>query len=172
MTGPPGASRNTEPLTQEDIRRVADVFNYLDWEMKNVKHEPGGRTVFRVVPADDSDDGIEFGEIAFGPDIYPGRAIANPNAMLEMRAAAAHELAHYHRWLNKTAIGEPDREHLDEAMTSLEAIVRYAGKLSDQEKGQLAGDALVRLALYNATLDAPAAGGDDGPPGDDAEALD
>jgi hypothetical protein len=116
--------------------------------MRNVRFDATSNTVFRVVPAHESDTGEEYGEIVFGPDIYPGGSIANPNSALSMRAAAAHELAHYHRWLNRTALPETDLEHIDEAMTSLEAVQRYGHRLDATEIVQLVGDALHRIGLH------------------------
>jgi hypothetical protein len=122
--------------------------------MRNVRYDESARTVFRVVPAAESDTGEEDGEIVFGPDIFPGGSIANPNSCLSMRAAAAHELAHYHRWLNRTELDGKKLMHFDEAMTSLEAVQRYGHRLDHPEITQLIGNALHRLGLHIATAEA------------------
>jgi hypothetical protein len=142
--------RSTKPLDQASANRVSLTFVGLDKEMRNVRFDPAAQTVFRVVPAAESDTGEEYGEIVFGPDIYPGGNIANPNSALTMRAAAAHELAHYHRWLNQSQIDEAEERHWDEAMTSLEAVQRYGHHLDLHEIQQLVGDALQRIGLYRA----------------------
>lgn len=139
--------RNQAPLSKHQVQRVVETFLGLDPEMRNVRHEPGGTTRFRVVSADESDTGEEYGEIVFGPDIYPGSGVATANSLLTMRAAAAHELAHYHRWLNLTELKDDAAEHLDEAYTSLEAVQRFGRKLDVVETEQLVGDSLQRLAL-------------------------
>jgi hypothetical protein len=140
--------RSTRPLDTQEINRVSATFIGLDPEMQNVRFDPMSRTVFRVVPATESETGDEYGEIVFGPDIYPGGSVAHPNSLLGMRAAAAHELAHYHRWLNRTQLNERELEHLDEAMTSMEAVQRYGHRLNNTEIVQLIGDALFRLNSY------------------------
>lgn len=140
--------RGQKPLSEQQIRRVSDTFTGLDSEMRNVRYDKDSRTVFRVVGADESVTGEEHGEIVFGPDIYPGTGVAHPNALLSYRAAAAHELTHYHRWANMTQLNGEALEQLDEACTSLEAIQRYGRKLDRVEIDQLVGDALYRLALF------------------------
>jgi hypothetical protein len=144
--------RSTRPLDQHAVNRVSSTFLGLDPDVRSVRYDEGSRTVFRVVAAEASDTGEEFGEIVFGPDIYPGGNIANPNANLSMRAAAAHELAHYHRWLNRTELDGDNLVHLDEAMTSLEAVQRYGHRLDYTDIIQLIGDALHRLGLYMADV--------------------
>lgn len=152
---PLSGGRRQAHLTQAEVQRVMDTFTGLDADMRNVRHEEDARTVFRVVPAAESETGESFGEIVFGPDIYPGHGLANPNAALSMRAAAAHELAHYHRWHNATQLDDPEHEHLDEAMTSLDAIQRYGRFLNPIEVEQLVGDSLFRMGLYLAEQDKP-----------------
>lgn len=140
--------RGRRALTPEDVTRVADTFHGLDREVRSVRHEVGARTVFRVVGAEESENGEEHGEIIFGPDIFPGEGIADPNSILTMRAAAAHELSHYHRWFDRRQIDEPGMIHVDEALTSLEAVQRYGRSLNQVEVEQLVGDALHRLRLH------------------------
>jgi hypothetical protein len=89
-----------------------------------------------------------FGEIIFGPDIYPGPSVIDPNSALGLTAAAAHELSHYHRWKDKMALADDGLEHLDEALTSLQAISRYDRNLSEAEVRQLIADAIQRLQLF------------------------
>lgn len=138
--------RRTRPLSDTDVRAVTATFLGLDSSIRTVRHDPEGRTVFRVVPPEQSETGEEFGEIVFGPDIYPGPGLANPNTILSMQAAAAHELAHYHRWLNKTQLDGTDRIDLDEALTSLEAVMRYEHTLSRVDVRELVADAHFRLS--------------------------
>jgi hypothetical protein len=111
----------------------------------NVRYDESGRTVFRV-----AGEGVEeeYGEIVFGPDIYPGRSVIDPNSALGLQAAAAHELTHYYRWKDKTELPDRSMEHLDEALTSLQAILRYDRQLSEQDVRQLVCDAMHRLQLY------------------------
>ncbi len=138
------AGRNQAPLSEEEIRRAINTFLGLDSSV-NVRHEPNARTVFRV---DHDDSGQEFGEIVFGPDIYPGAGVVDPNSALSLDAASAHELTHYHRWRNKAALSDDTLDHMDEALTSLEAILRYGRHLRDLDVLQLVSDALQRLQLY------------------------
>jgi len=88
--------------------------------------------------------------------------MADPNSMLSMEAAVAHELTHHYRWKNLLAIKEEALEHLDEAFTSLQAISLYAAKLNETDRQQLASDALQRLGLHLASLisNGPDASGD------------
>jgi hypothetical protein len=145
---PLAEGRRQAHLTPAEIVRAMDTFTGLDADMRNVRHMQGARTVFRVVPAAESETGEPTGEIVFGPNIYPGQGLTNPNSVLSMRAAAAHELAHYHRWHDATQRNEAELEDLDEAMTSLEAIQRYGRFLSSVEVEQLVGDALYRMGSY------------------------
>src|ERR1041384_4351326 len=114
------------PLTDAEVRRAISAFIALDPAV-NVRHEDGARTTFRVSR---DEQGVEFGEIVFGSDIYPGGSVADPNAGLSLNAAAAHELTHYYRWVDRTQLIDQRQEHLDEALTSLEAICRYERNLS------------------------------------------
>lgn len=138
--------RRTRPLSDSDVRSVMATFLGLDPSVRTVRHEATGRTVFRVVPAGESETDEEFGEIVFGPDIYPGPGIANPNSALSMQAAAAHELAHYHRWVNKTQLNGDEQIDLDEALTSLEAVMRYEHTLNPVDIRALIADAHFRLS--------------------------
>jgi hypothetical protein len=105
-------------------------------------------TRFRVVGEGEG----QQGEIIFGPDIYPGKNIANPNSSLSLKAAVAHELTHFHRWIDKTELdGEPLRE-LDEALTSLEAVLRYERHLGEHDVRQLVAEAIQRVQMYVAGL--------------------
>jgi hypothetical protein len=110
----------------------------------SARYETDRPTVFRV--ARDA-DGHAFGEIVFGPDIYPGKNVIDPNSALSLLAAAAHELAHYHRWADKTELPPGPHDALDEALTSLEAILRYR-RLQDHDVRQLIADAIQRIQLY------------------------
>src|SRR5882672_10037977 len=102
------AGRNKAPLTPEEIRRASTVFLGLDGKV-NARYDQSSRTVFRV-SVDGS--GVEFGEVVFGSDIYPGSSVVDPNSALSLDAAAAHELTHYHRWRDKTAISETNLDHV------------------------------------------------------------
>lgn len=138
------AGRNTAPLTEEQIRRAINTFLGLDRNV-NARYVQRSRTVFRVsVDA----DGHEYGEIVFGPDLYPGPNIIDPNSALSLDAAAAHELTHYHRWKDMAALSDVGLHHLDEALTSLQAICRYDRELNSTDKRQLVADAMQRLQLF------------------------
>ena len=71
-----------------------------------------------------------------------------PLRALGLKAAAAHELTHYHRWTDKTELPENLPEHLDEALTSLQAIMRYHRQLGEHDVRQLVLDAIQRLQLF------------------------
>lgn len=136
--------RNNTPLTEREQRRAANVFVGLDPNV-NARYEAGARTRF-VVANDEA--GEEFGEIVFSSDIYPGANLINPNASLSLDGAAAHELAHYYRWVNKSELPHGELTHIDEAMTSLEAALRFSAKLSSNDIQGLISDALHRLRLH------------------------
>jgi len=138
------AGRNKAPLTNDEIRRASNTFLGLDKNV-NARYDPQSRTVFRV-SVDAS--GGRYGEVVFGPDIYPGSSVVDPNSALSLDAAAAHELTHYHRWKDKTALSAESLEHLDEALTSLQAIFRYDRHLCDTDVRQLVADAMQRLQLF------------------------
>jgi hypothetical protein len=136
--------RNLAPLSKGEIDRALSTFLGLDND-RNVNVIVGDeRTVFR--PA--HDESGEYGEIVIGPDIYPGSSVVDANSALSMKAAAAHELSHYHRWNDKMALDETSLWHVDEALTSLQAILRYERHLSEAEIGQLVRDAIQRLQYY------------------------
>jgi len=138
------AGRNAKPLTDDEIRRAANVFLGLD-DRVNARFAAESRTVFRVA---ETPEGERYGEIVFGPDIYPGEGIADPNSALSLGAAAAHELTHYYRWNDKLALPEDDLEQLDEALTSLQAIQRYDRDLNDTDVRQLVADAIQRIQMF------------------------
>lgn len=121
-----------------------NTFLGLDAEAA-VRFAPEAQTVFRVMR--DTESGVQYGEIVFGPDIYPGTNMIDPNSSLGLPAAAAHELTHLYRWRDKQALDDETLEHLDEALTSLQAIAHFAG-LRPVEVRQLAADAMQRLRLY------------------------
>ncbi|MCJ7545341.1 MAG: hypothetical protein MUP30_00735 [Deltaproteobacteria bacterium] len=138
------AGRNQTELSSDEIRRATNTFLGLD-NTVNTRYDPKARTVFHVCV---DEVGAQYGEIVFGPDIYPGRSVVDPNAALSLNTAAAHELTHYHRWKDKIALPGDSMEHLDEALTSLQAIMRYERHLSDPDVRQLISDAIQRLQLY------------------------
>jgi hypothetical protein len=146
------AGRNRAPLTQEEVRRAINVFLGLDNKV-NAKYEADTKSAFRI--SVDDHTGEEFGEVVFGPDIYPGSGVIDPNSALSLDAAAAHELTHYHRWRDKTAIDAAELEHVDEALTSLQAIFRYEHQLSQTDLRLLVSDAIQRLQLYVKELPSP-----------------
>ncbi|MGA2085969.1 MAG: hypothetical protein ABSG60_10660 [Terracidiphilus sp.] len=138
------AGRNNAPLTPEQISRTTNTFLGFDSSV-NTRYDPNAHTAFRVST---DENGDEFGEIVFGPDIYPGTSLVDPNSALSMNAASAHELTHYHRWVNLLSLNDDHLEHLDEAFTSLQAISRYHTKLNDIDVRQLAADAMLRIQLF------------------------
>lgn len=142
--------RNTAPLSDREQRRAANIFVGFDNKV-NARYEDQSRTRF-VVTIDEH--GEEFGEIVFSADIYPGPNLINPNASLSLEGAAAHELAHYYRWSNKSELPHGHLTHLDEAMTSLEAALRFAPQLSANDIQGLISDALHRLNLFVGALPA------------------
>jgi hypothetical protein len=60
----------------------------------------------------------------------------------------AEELTHYHRWRDRLELPVGDLDYLDEALTSLQAILRYEKQLSEHDVRQLVSDALQRIQLY------------------------
>lgn len=141
------AGRNTRPLDEGEVQRVVSVFYNLD-RNSNVRYDATARTVFRSL-----NDGDEVNhEIVFGPDIFPGAAIADPNACLSMRCAAAHELTHKARHDDLTEINELELEDIDEALTSLGAILRFQVELTGHEIRELISDAIQRLMLHVARV--------------------
>jgi len=136
--------RNTAPLDSKDIRRAINTF--LGFEEKiSIIYEPDSFTRFRICTDDNGDD---YGEIVLGPDIYAGGDITDSNSMLSITAAAAHEFSHYHRWLDKSELPHGKLMHLDEALTSLDAISRYSRLLDETDMRQLAADAIKRIRLF------------------------
>jgi len=138
------AGRNCAPLTSDEVRRAINTFLGLD-RYVNVRYDESSRTVFRTSC---DEKGEEYGEIVIGPDIYPGSSVVDPNSALSLEAAAAHELTHYYRWKDKIELAADKSEHLDEALTSLQAIMRYDKHLNEADVKQLASDAFQRLRLY------------------------
>jgi hypothetical protein len=65
-----------------------------------------------------------------------------------MQAAAAHELCHLYRWRDRTEVTDERLEEIDEALTSLEAILRFPRELSAHEVRQLVSDAIQRLQMF------------------------
>jgi hypothetical protein len=143
------SGRNRSALSNEDQRRVINTFLGLDKDV-NVRYVEGETTGFRV---NHEESGEEFGEIICGPDIFPGTSIVDPNSILGLTVAAVHELSHYYRWKDKTELQDRLLEHLDEALTSLQAILRYHTKINDTDVRQLVSDAAQRLQLYIETLE-------------------
>jgi hypothetical protein len=138
------AGRNNNPLDEDGQRRATNTFLGLDSTIP-VRYVPGGRTRFRCYVQ----NGREEAEIIFGADIYPGRGVADPNSSLSMQAAAAHEITHYRRWQDKTELVDQDLQEIDEALTSLEAILRFPKNLTDHETRQLVCDAIQRLQMFS-----------------------
>lgn len=138
------AGRNVRRLSDDEIRRAANVFRGMEPTV-NVRHVEDATTSFRVAIDDDQS---EFGEVVFGPDIYPGTSIVDPNSALGLPAAAAHELMHFHRWKDKVELPIGKLTHIDEALTSLQAIMRYDRHLSEHDIRQLVLDAIQRLMLF------------------------
>lgn len=132
-----------------EIRRATNMFLGLDREVV-ARYEPGSTTRF-VAVTNSSDE--EYGEVIFSDDIYPGKSIASPNSALTLKSAAAHELAHYYRWLDKTELPHGHLTHIDEAMTSLEAVLRYGSELSETDLQGLISDSLQRLRLFLSELE-------------------
>src|SRR6267142_2906512 len=137
------AGRNNAPLTEVQIKRASNTFLGMD-DGVNARYEPDHPSVFHVV----NEGGEQYGEVIFGPDILPGPGVADPNAALSLDAAVAHELCHFYRWRDALALDPIQLEHLDEALTSLQAILRFEAKLKDHDIRQLVGDAIQRIILY------------------------
>src|ERR1700723_798458 len=138
------AGRNKAPLNSGEIRRASNVFLGLDATV-SARYDANSETAFRLVTGE---PGGEYGEIVFGPDIYPGSSVVDPNSALSLDAAAAHELTHYHRWRDKAEIKDDRLMHVDEALTSLQAISRYEHRLNKTDRRLLVADAILRLNLY------------------------
>lgn len=136
--------RNAAPLSDNDIKRIAHNLLGLD---NNVafRYVEGETTRFCVTQ---NENGEEYGEIIFSRDVYPGNNVANPNSTLSLKSAIAHELSHFHRWQNRTELAHGYKAHLDEAMTSLEAALRYGHDMDKTDTEGLISDALRRIQLY------------------------
>ena len=137
------AGRRLAPLDQKEITRAINTFLGLD-RAAPVRYEEGVRTAFRVVIQETED----LFEIVFGPDLYPGSGVVDPNSSLSMQAAAAHELTHYYRWRDRTEIVDEQLYEIDEALTSLEAVLRFPRELDPHDIRQLIADAIQRLQMY------------------------
>ena len=138
------AGRNAAPLDPQEVRRAINTFLGLDGTAP-VRYEAGARTRFSVTHDGNGGDDVE--EILFGPDLYPGVSVADPNSSLSMQAAAAHELCHLYRWRDRTEIVAEQLEEIDEALTSLEAVLRFPRELSAHDVRQLVSDAIQRLQI-------------------------
>jgi hypothetical protein len=138
------AGRNQQPLDPKEIRRALTAFIGLE-QKAPVRYEEDARTRFRV----EMHETEELAEIVFGPDIYPGAGVVDPNSSLSMEGAAAHELTHWRRWMDKTELVDEDLLEIDEALTSLEAAIRFGDRLSSHDIRQLMADAIPRLQLYS-----------------------
>ena len=136
------AGRNAAPLDDQAVRRAVNTFLGLD-PTAPVRYEPGARTRFRVVAGEPE----EFAEIVFGSDLYPGIGV-DPNSSLGLTAAAAHELCHLYRWRDQTELLREELSAIDEALTSLAAILRFAEKLNQHDVRLLVADAIQRLQIY------------------------
>jgi hypothetical protein len=137
------AGRRLAPLSQKEITRAINTFLGLD-RAAPVRYEEGVRTAFRVTIEDTED----IAEIVFGSDLYPGMGVVDPNSSLSVQAAAAHELTHYYRWRDGTEIVDGQFYEIDEALTSLEAILRFPRELEPHDIRRLVADAIQRLQIY------------------------
>ena len=135
--------RNNVPLSDRQQKQVLSLFFGMD-AAANVRYEAASRTVFREI---NDHDELNH-ELVFGPDIFPGLAVADPNASLGVKCAVAHELAHKARHDDLTEVNEPELEEIDEALTSLSAILRFHNDLSTHEIRQLVSDATQRLQMH------------------------
>jgi hypothetical protein len=145
------AGRSNVELSEVQVRKVTNTFLGLDRNVPS-KYDADGHTRF-VVEIEEEE---EVGWVYFGRDIYPGTSVLDPNSALSMTAAVAHEICHYHRWQDRTELPLGVHRHLDEALTSLDAALRFSGQLSSHEIQQLIRDAMQRLQLHHAELAAPA----------------
>ncbi|MCU1409647.1 MAG: hypothetical protein JWR04_354 [Rhodoglobus sp.] len=143
------AGRSSAPLDEGDIRRAVGTLVGLDDQVP-YRPEPDGHTRFVI---EDDGTGHDYGIVVIGSDVYPGLGMADPNSALSMQTALAHEIVHFHRWLNHTELPLGVHTHLDEAMTSLEAVLRFP-RLSPHEAQTLVRDALFRLSQHWAELEA------------------
>jgi hypothetical protein len=141
------AGRSSVQLTETQVRSVTNTFLGLDSEVA-FQHDEIGYTRFAV----GVEDGEEVGRVYFGPDIYPGPSVLDPNSALSMKAAVAHEISHFHRWQDRTELDLGVHRDLDEGLTSLDAALRFAGQLSPHEIQQLIRDAMQRLQRHRVAL--------------------
>jgi hypothetical protein len=81
-----------------------------------------------------------------------GQISSIQNSAIGLDGAIAHELQHYHRWRDMLVLTDPALGHLDEALTSLQAISRYQSRLKLDEIHKLVADAIQRISLHLATL--------------------
>lgn len=140
--------RRTRPLVENEVRTVVNTFYGLSRDV-DVRYDPTRPTGFRLI----DEDGEEKPVITFSADIFPGPNIVNPNSALSMRAAVAHELSHYQRWIDNLELPWGHYPDLDEALTSLDALMRYGrDQLTPHEMEQLAADATHRLQLHRSQL--------------------
>lgn len=138
------AGRNANPLDDHAVRRVTNTFLGLD-DKVSARYDPSRSTAFCK---EVDENGHEYGEIVFGPDILPGRSVLDPNSALSLSAAAAHELTHYYRWRDGQELPAGDFDELDEALTSLQAISRYEKHLPEHDIRLLVADAVQRIQLH------------------------
>jgi hypothetical protein len=80
--------------------------------------------------------------------IYTQELVLSIRTRLSVQAAAAHELTHYYRWRDGTEISDGQLYEIDEALTSLEAILRFPRELNPHDIRQLVADAIQRLQMY------------------------
>lgn len=139
------AGRSANALTDENLKSVTRTFVGLD---NTVPFEPDPTGHTRFIIEYDETEGMEIGTVYFGADIYPGTGVVDPNSALSMKAAVAHELSHFHRWKDRRELPLGVHRHLDEAMTSLDATLRFAKDLTPHEVQQLIQDALLRLGMH------------------------
>lgn len=135
--------RSTRPLDADDERRITNVCYGFDDREVPFRVAAGENTRFREF----LDEGERAGEVVFGEDAFPGPAVADPNASISLHCVVAHEFTHYHRWFDHTELDGAEFIEIDEAITSLEAILRYRQKLNDNQVSQLIRDAIQRLMI-------------------------
>ena len=135
--------RNLAPLAERQQSAVVNTFYGFE-RSAIVRYDAGSRTVFRTF---EEGDELKY-EIVFGPDIYPGIGVGDPNSVLSMRSAVVHEISHQIRHIDGTEIDEIELWHLDEALTSLGAALRFRAQLNEFEIIQLVSDAYQRIELY------------------------
>jgi len=142
------AGRNKQPLSEKEVARVITAFSGFERDI-NAHYDADSPTLFRV-KTDEFE--IEYGDVTFGPDIFPGQGVVDSNSALSFTAAVAHEVSHYHRWKNKCQIDEAYLSDIDEALTSLEAIRMFSGMLNPSDIQGLTADAIQRIVIYVSKL--------------------